>query len=444
MMINQNSQAKIGVLGAGLMGCCLALELAQRGCSVTLIDAAETCMAGASLHNEGKLHLGFVYAKDPSRLTHGLMLRGSLSFARIIEKLTGCCAEELSTSKPFHYFVPISSQLTLNQIEEHFVSVEQNFLALSRETGDCYLGQSFEGVFERNSDDCHVELFSPELTLGSFRTEERSISTTALAGIIRQAVARQPLINFIGNTEVIAACRLSSGEVEVEVLSNGSPVCYRYPCVANCLWDDRLRVDSTAGINDFGPWMLRYKATVTVQAPGARAKRIPSATGVLGLYGDVVNHCDNSYYISWYPNSMIASTREIYGRKLHDMVHKCPISKCVRMVAGMSPRIAEVIKPIVHRRFVKKNIEEMAAYVPSMRDLLQNIKTTEVGGGVIMARGETDINDPSSVLHQRSAIGPKAYGSYFTIDTGKYCMAPLFALETADMIQEVIGSVASK
>jgi hypothetical protein len=330
------------------------------------------------------------------------------------------------------------------EIESHFGSVEQNFLALSRETGDCYLDQPFESIFKRNSDDLHATLFSPELTFGSFRTEERSISTTALAGIIRQAIARQPHINFVGNTEVIAASRLSSGETEVEVLSNGSPACYRYPCVANCLWDDRLRVDSTAGIDDSGPWMLRYKATVTVQAPGVRTEQIPSATGILGLYGDVVNHCDNSYYISWYPDSMIDSTREIYGRKLHDMVHKCPISKCVRKMAGMLPGIAGVIKPIVHRRFVKKNIREMSAYVPSMGALLHSLKTTEVGGGVIMARGETDINDPSSVLHQRSAIGPRAYGSYITIDTGKYCMAPFLALETADMIQGVIGSVASR
>ncbi len=55
-----------------------------------------------------------------------------------------------------------------------------------------------------------------------------------------------------------------------------------------------------------------------------------------------------------------------------------------------------------------------------------------------MARGKTDIDDPTSYLHQRSAIGPRAMGSYITIDTGKYCMAPLFAVETADLIKDIL------
>ena len=81
--------SEIAVLGAGIMGCCLALDLAQRGHRVDLIEYASEPMTGASLHNEGKLHLGFVYANDPLKATHGLMLRGSLAFSRIIERLTG-------------------------------------------------------------------------------------------------------------------------------------------------------------------------------------------------------------------------------------------------------------------------------------------------------------------------------------------------------------------
>jgi glycine/D-amino acid oxidase-like deaminating enzyme len=64
-MVSRESRSDVGVLGAGIMGCCLALELAQRGRRVDLLDLAPAPMTGASLHNEGKLHLGFVYAKDP-------------------------------------------------------------------------------------------------------------------------------------------------------------------------------------------------------------------------------------------------------------------------------------------------------------------------------------------------------------------------------------------
>lgn len=74
--ILRSTQASVAVLGAGIQGCCLALELARRGISVHLLDCHPEPLLGASTNNEGKLHLGFVYAKDPDRATHDLMVRG--------------------------------------------------------------------------------------------------------------------------------------------------------------------------------------------------------------------------------------------------------------------------------------------------------------------------------------------------------------------------------
>ncbi|MCP4714222.1 MAG: FAD-dependent oxidoreductase [Deltaproteobacteria bacterium] len=85
MMASHINKSEIGILGAGIMGCCLALEPAKRGYRVDLIDRSFEPMIGASLHNEGKLNLGFVYANDPLKRTHGLMLRRYLAFSRIIK-----------------------------------------------------------------------------------------------------------------------------------------------------------------------------------------------------------------------------------------------------------------------------------------------------------------------------------------------------------------------
>lgn len=437
-MVSKSCSADIGILGAGILGCCLALELAQRGYRVKLIDLASTPMTGASLHNEGKLHLGFVYANDPLKETHGLMLRGSLAFSRIIEKLSGYGAASFLPSQPFHYFVPIDSQLDMIAIENHFQEVEEAIHEVTRISGNLYLDHGVDRYYERNSSSDHGSMFFPSLTLGSFRTEERSVSPVAVANILSRAIKNQQNINFIGNTEVLAAARLACGDVEIESRLNGEVSLNRYSCVANCLWDDRLRVDATAGIRDHGPWMLRYKVTVKISVPTAVPNNIPSATGILGTFGDVVNYNNGSYYISWYPLCKIAQTMEEDGRKLHGMVHKGTLSRCIKKMMSSYPSISHFVAAIAHRKFIKDNILEMAAYIPSMHALLNTEKRCELGGGVIMARGETDINDPMSYLHRRSAIGPVAYGSYVTIDTGKYCTAPLFAMETADMIADVL------
>jgi glycine/D-amino acid oxidase-like deaminating enzyme len=45
------------VLGAGIMGCSLAMFLARRGADVTLIDEADAPFARTSRWNEGKFTL---------------------------------------------------------------------------------------------------------------------------------------------------------------------------------------------------------------------------------------------------------------------------------------------------------------------------------------------------------------------------------------------------
>jgi glycine/D-amino acid oxidase-like deaminating enzyme len=60
---------RVAVIGAGIMGGATALFLARRGVEVVLFEAAPAPFAGASRWNEGKIHLGFLYAADPSLRT---------------------------------------------------------------------------------------------------------------------------------------------------------------------------------------------------------------------------------------------------------------------------------------------------------------------------------------------------------------------------------------
>ena len=429
--------SKIGILGAGIMGCCLALELAQRGHCVDLYELASTPMTGASLNNEGKLHLGYVYAKDPIKDTHKLMIRGSLAFTRIIKKLTGQSVEALHPSEPFQYFIPNDSQLTMKEIFNHFNEVQLTIDQTINATKDQYLNVSADTHFTRNSLNIHENYFSSKYTLGSFSTEERSVSTSAVANILTEAIKNQKKINFIGNTQVISASRLTTEEVEITVKNKGRTVVKRYQCVANCLWDDKLRVDKTAGITNTGPWILRYKAMISISASSIDLRLIPSATGILGSFGDIVNHKNGTYYLSWYPLCKLADTLDGDGQKLHSRIHSLPARSVKRLLSGL-PILSEMVSSITHRKFIENNILAMAKYIPSVEELLKYGTYYKLSGGVILAKGATDIDDPNSYLHQRSIIGPRAYGRYVTIDTGKYCTAPLFALEAADIITEII------
>lgn len=420
------------------MGSCLALELAQRGYLVDLYEIASKPITGASLNNEGKLHLGFVYAKDPLKDTHKVMIRGSLSFKGIIEKLTGQSVGTTFDSVPFQYFIPNDSQLTINEILNHFDAVQSQINKTIKSDHNLYIKASEKYYFKKNLSEIHNKFFSQQYTHNSISTNEISISTNVIASILTEALRCQKMITIFGNTNVISAKRLTNEEIEITTINRARTETKRYQCVANCLWDDKLRIDKTAGVNNSGPWILRYKAMLSISAPSIGLDLIPSATGILGSYGDVVNHNNGMYYLSWYPLCKLAERLDDDGRKLHSDIHSLPARIIRKMIAGF-PVLSEKISSITHRKFIKDNILEMAKYIPSVEQLIKYGDNFKVSGGVILAKGSTDIDDPKSYLHQRSVIGPVAYGNYITVDTGKYCTAPLFALETADMVSKIFS-----
>lgn len=71
----------VAIAGAGLMGACTALALAARGIGSTLIERDPLPMDRASRRNEGKIHLGLIYAGEPGRATALWQLEGALTFA---------------------------------------------------------------------------------------------------------------------------------------------------------------------------------------------------------------------------------------------------------------------------------------------------------------------------------------------------------------------------
>lgn len=406
----------VAVLGAGIQGCCLALALGRRGIAVDLIDRRSQPMLGTSVNNEGKVHLGFVYTKDPLRETHRLMARGALAFSSALREIADIEPALYTQGTRFHYAVPHHSQLSCGEVEAHFQRVEETALAEQEASGDTYLGRRLHRLFRRADDVELRQFFAPSTVAAAFETEEEAVDPLRLADLLRNAVLRHPRIRFLGEALVSEATITSDEEVHLVLMRGEERTRQRYAAVANCLWAGRLKLDASLGLMPTRPWLFRYKALVRVLAPELASCAVPSTTLVVGSYGDVVNYGGGSFYISWYPNFKLAETRELDGFGLYDS-----------------------LEGVDHRQLAKGGIEAMAAYVPELDCLLGSQHKFEVGGGVIFGWGSTDIDDPQSGLHERWRIGPQRHGPYVTVDTGKYTMAPYFALESRRMIEEILA-----
>ena len=402
---------KIAVLGAGFQGVCVAAELASRGYNVDLYDREPLPLTQAGLANEGKIHLGFVYANDPTCKTARRMMEGALRFSDILKKWLAFDAGRIVKSRPFYYGIHAETDLPEAGIISYFDKIKETYRELSDSPGAQYLDIDPGRFCEKLTREEFSEMFNDNRLLSAFRTMEKSVDATSLALYLRDYISHSQRINFINNTEIKKVHLPGSDTVSISVYQDGRLHRGEYNQVINTLWTGRLAIDSTAGIRPRRKWLYRYKMGIEFEY-GEDLPQIPSLTLVHGPFGDIVNYNDRKFYISWYPDCLVGKSGDIvpedFGASL------CEAEK--------------------HRIF-KRSFAALSEICPKLADIaLEKVVSVLFKAGYIFAWGETDIHDMNSELHCRYDIGIHSSGNYHSIDTGKYTMAPLFAEEVCNRI----------
>jgi len=399
----------IAVLGAGLQGGCVALALAGAGHQVWLIDQAAGCMERASLRNEGKIHLGHVYANDPGSGTAELMLHAALSFAPLLEQWLpgiGGCWRELR-SNPFLYVVSRDSLVPQAQLFEHYEKIQRRCRELqANDTRLHYLGERLDRLWEP----CPLpRQLDPAAFVAAAATPEVSLNLPALARSLAGALEASPAIRLMYGHRVDEVTRRAHGFTVTGSGPDGARWSRDAGVVVNALWDRRLAIDIAMGLPPERPWIFRLKHRVTGCRPATLAG-LPSMTFVLGPFGDVVTYpADDFLYLSWYPACMTDRS-------------DAPAPPAAWDAAATGSLARDAQSPII-----AKTLGAFEAVVPG----LSAIQEPVADGGVIFAWGESDIDDVSSELHQRHRIGIAEADGYYSINTGKLTSAPLFARQLA-------------
>jgi hypothetical protein len=393
----------IAIVGAGIAGSIAALELADRGCRIVLYDAGAEPLAAASLVNEGKIHLGFVYGGDTSGLTARRMIDGALLFRSIVCRWMSEDHFASSVTQPFDYAVPEGSQLSASAVEQHFKQVQEILRERLAAPNADYLGEVDLAVFRRMTS--HPYGSEAGKIEAAFVTPERSVDPHIIAAALRAAVLSNPRIDFRANHKVTRFNASRSGWQVVGEHGADGP----FDRVLNAAWEQRRFLDHASGFADDASWFLRYKMAALL--PDV-VEGLANVTLMLGRYGDVVHYGSGRVYLSWYPTMMLASTP--------DLLLAAP--------ELTSSRKAEI---------VRSSVAALAVYYPKIGQFLQvpAIDNASLIGGTIDARGASDIDDRVSDLHKRSRIGPCHLAEgYCSLDTGKYTTAPMFALEAANAL----------
>ena len=401
----------VAVLGGGLQGCCIAIALARRGITVDLFDRNQSLLSRAAVANEGKIHLGYMYAGDPSFSTARMMMQGALTFAPFFARHLGMPIHDIARSDPAVYLVHRDSQRPVEHVAGYFRQVH----AMVREAADGrdgdYFGADFKAGLRRWSDDERQAEFGPAV-VAAFDTPETAVDPVELARRLRDFIAAEPRIRQ-HLAHIVRSVEDDGGRLSV--ISDTSAGEARQSCdhVINALWDGQFAIDERRGHRPGRPWLHRLKYGVSFRRPAAI--RPKSVTVVLGPFGEVVTFNSGMTYLTWYPVCM---------QGLSDAVTPPPW------------RVYPEEPEEPHRaRLIEDTLAALTELVPTLRGLDRaSMAELSVKGGIIVAWGATDIDDPKSELHRRFEIGVTSEGSYHSVNPGKLTMAPYFAERCADRI----------
>ena len=397
------------ILGAGILGTCAALEIADRGGRVVLIDRNAHPISEASLHNEGKVHTGFTYAADPTPHTVRTLQAGAVRFLDVLARWVPADALDRLRSHPFDYAVLDDSQVPPDAVERHFAQVEGAWRLAAR--GAARQPVAPDRPFWRAlADSERTARYAPGRVTAAYETAEIAIDPRGLAPLLRQAVAGHPRIEWLGQTRITGIEQQDLGHSIAIDGPAGQDRLGPFPSVVNALWANRPWLDRMLGIDQSGPWFTRFKAGVRIAGPPPAGLR--SVTAVLGPYGDIVVQPHGETYLSWYPDCMIASTRNAER------------SEWSEHAAG-----------IEHRRIAMRTIAAMAAIQPAASAFLASPPAAiEVSGGAIYALAVSDIDDRASRLHRRDIVGIRSRDAYHSVDTSKFTLGPAVAVDAADRV----------
>lgn len=401
---------RVAVLGGGLQGCCLALALAARGAAVTIFDRNDALLTRAGSVNEGKIHLGYIYAGDRSFATARMMMQGAFSFAGFIERHIGVSAASIETSSPAVYVVHKNTAMPVDEVERHLNSVAGVVRERAEASPDAYFGADLTRAPRRWSPAEFDAAFDPDAILAAFDTNEIAVRPAMLAELIKARIAEEPSIELrLGR--VVDGVRLDGLQPEVLSTFFDGAEAEAFDDVVNALWDGRLALDAKLGLHPNRPWLHRFKYGVRFQLPDD-FPRPPSVTFVFGSFGELVSFDKGSIFLTWYPTCMVGSSPGLEA-----------------------PDFPTLPDDPLRSRVLETTYEAMSSMVLGLRGVPRAaLDAAVVKGGVIVAWGKTDIDDPQSELHNRFELGLTSVGQYHTLDPGKYTLAPYFAEIAAERI----------
>ena len=385
----KNNEQSFCIMGAGIQGCCIALLLSKYYKNITIIEQENHIMLKSSAAQEGRVHLGFLYANDKSMKTGYKMLNDALNFSN-------CIDWNRMKSKKYLYLNEINSLLTEEQVDEYFEKIQTKYNELiSTNKSLNYLGEQPNHLYTKIKipDYLNKDMFNV-----CYSTEEVGVVQNLLRDKINKKLIEKNINIHFG--EQILHLEKQNNKFIVNTNKNK----LIFDNVINCLWENKHKFDTQINYLHEINVNIRLKCGVVSETIEC-LKEYSSINIINGPYGDFGNFYKHNFmYFTWYPISVV---KMIVDDHNHDK------NEIYKLKSTLNDK--EFIKQV-------KGHEKMFSKIFNIEDL--SFVNPKVSCNAVVANGINDIKYKDSYLHNRFNEAIFYDNNYYSIQTGKYTSAP--------------------
>ncbi len=383
---------KIVIIGGGIAGISCALDLADQGHKVTLLEARSELLEGSSNNTPCRVGVGLHYIDIPTAKKY---LHSTIEFLKKYKDFILETPPELSGSD---YVVVKDSEFDYAQISKlHAALIEEYQTLIDEDPANKVLGEANKLItFAKEGGSRHLK---QERVSAIYSTAEQILDWPKLRQyLIKQAETHSNITIF--KNCLVAKMEHTASDVKkkFQLTLKGGETIYT-DSIINCAWEQTEALDSGLGVTYVpNSRTVRGKAMAMVRLP-EELKDIRTLFVCFGPHCAVTHLGNRIAYITYEPVTNFAQSTALTIN--NTMQFWLQYGSALAM---NEDEVVEDFKPWVQkkRQIGQAIIDGVAKYIEGF----ENVELLDVSFGVVKTiGGVVDINSPDSPHHRRSDDG---------------------------------------
>jgi hypothetical protein len=393
-------ESEIAVIGSGVGGLIAALEFAEDGKKVIVIERKQYLLDGASSVTPGRMGLGFHYVHEDTAITY---LRSTIEFVKKYKKEVPMLriGEQFSEEhflRRGRYFIAKDSLFSKEQIFDTYAAIQNEYRRLCEESSENQVFGLPENLFRILDQSEYSDKVNLDQVVCGIETAEQLLDWPSFRLFLIEKISNEKKITILTNCEIDSISFDPETQRHI-LIGNGQGEQDQFfynihsDFVINATWEYVQEITNRAGfitsVSKEKERTNRLKILVEVALPES-LKNANSMFFCMGPHCMFSNMGDGRGLLTYAPVTNF----------MDDSAITMPDDMVRYLNANGSDQVQDKMAR-ESKEYGVKIINGVSKYIPEMN----NAKLMTVRFGVVITKGNVNIFDHNSPFHQRNYSG---------------------------------------